>query len=624
MKVLKVCDLRVQFHDKYAKGESVRGLSFDIAPGEIVGLVGESGSGKSTAMRAVMGLLPERAQVVCQEMRLEGEDITPFGYHEGKPIKEEKRDYDRKMAALRGSKIAMVFQEPLSYLNETVKIGRQITETVRAHQKGCTRAAARERALELLDMVGIPAPEERLCQYPFELSGGMRQRVAIAIAVACGPKLLLADEPTTALDATVQGQILQLLARIAKETQTAILLASHDLGVIASLCSRILVLQDGKLVEEGVSDEIFHEPKEPYTKQLMCDSASLLKLTGRKAGEGVLLSLNHVTKSYESQRAGHLKSKAGGICDKTARNGAVRDVSFEVYKGETFGLVGESGSGKTTLASMAAGIFLPTAGEILYKGIPLRGMQRQIQMVFQDPYASLDPRMTILDTLEEPLLSKKTADSQAIRIQKVEHMLEMTGLSPKDGAKYPRAFSGGQRQRICIARALLAQPGLLVWDEPVSALDVSIQKQILELLETIQKELDISCLFISHDLKVVKRVSQRLGVMYGGSLMELGQTKEVYGEPWHPYTKMLLSAMLTPNPKTARKRRLLAASREPGAREGSRQGCAFLSRCGYAMECCLTARPEMYHFEGRQVACFLYSGEHAGRRSGNYKMTCQI
>lgn len=613
MKVLEVRDLTVQFHDKYAQGEAVRNLSFDIAPGEIVGIVGESGSGKSTAMRAVMGLLPPRARVVCQEISLEGEDITPFAYHKDKPVKSEKKAYDRKMEALRGSKIAMVFQEPLSYLNETVKIGRQITETIQVHQKGCTRAKATERAVELLDMAGIPNPRERLRQYPFELSGGMRQRVAIAIAVACEPKLLLADEPTTALDATVQGQILQLLARIAKESQMAILLASHDLGVIASLCSRVIVLQDGRLIEEGAAEDIFREPTQPYTKQLMADAASMLRLTGQKGGTKALLSLEHVAKSYSEQGPGLIKSG----------DGAVKGVSFEVYKGETFGLVGESGSGKTTLARMAAGILPPTAGEILFNGTSLGGMQRQIQMVFQDPYASLDPKMTIQETLEEPLLANPQ-DTPAVRAEKVARMLEMTGLSPNEAAKYPRAFSGGQRQRICIARALLARPSLLVWDEPVSALDVSISQQILRLLETIQKELNISCLFISHDLNVVKRVSQRIGVMYGGCLMELGQTKDIYEEPWHPYTKMLLSAMLTPNPKTARKRRLRATAKEPRLWEASRQGCAFLPRCGYAMECCRTARPQMYLFDGRQVACFLYSGEHTGRRSGNYKMTCQI
>lgn len=613
MEVLRVRGLSVSFHDRQVSPEAVQNLGFGISQGEIVGLVGESGSGKSTAMRAIMGLLSDRTQITCQEIRVDGEEMPPFEYRKGTCVRKAKSAYDKKMEALRGKQIAMVFQEPLTYLNPTVKTGRQIMETVLVHQKGCTRKEARERALELLDMVGIRNPGERLDQYPFELSGGIRQRVAIAIAVACRPKILLADEPTTALDATVQGQILQLLARIAKETKTAILLASHDLGVIASLCSRVLVLHKGKLVEEGDTAEIFREPKQTYTKQLMADAASMCKVTVQKTGREVLLSLEHVVKSYRGQEMWGKKSACG----------AVRGVSFQVYKGETFGLVGESGCGKTTLARMAAGILPPDSGEILYREIPLGGMQKQIQMVFQDPYASLNPRMTIQETLEEPMLLNP-ADSPLIRKQKVVRMLEMVGLSPKDATKYPGAFSGGERQRLCIARALLAEPELLVWDEPVSSLDVSIQLQILSLLETIQREMHISCLLISHDLNVVKRVSQRLGVMYEGSLMELGATRDIYEEPWHPYTKMLLSAMLMPDPRVARKRRLLATAQESISRDICEEGCAFLLQCRYAMKCCKASRPEMYSFGSRQVACFLYSREHTGRRSGHYKMTCQI
>lgn len=607
MSLLEVQDLNVQFHDRYEGQEAVTHLSFRVCPGEIVGIVGESGSGKSTAMHAILGLLPDKAEVACQKMLLEGQDITPPKWNDSKM----KKQYEDNMQAVRGNKIAMVFQDPLTYLNPTVKIGRQITETIRTHKK-CTRSEAKERAAELLDIVGIRRGTERLGQYPFELSGGMRQRVVIAIALACEPKLLIADEPTTALDVTVQGQILKRLKIIAEETKTAIVFVSHDLGVIASICKRVLVMKGGKLIEEGTVEDIFYEPVEAYTKKLLLETAGLFKLPQPIYAKEALLKVEHVSKFYGDGKA--LK--------QNGKTEAVNDVSLTILKGEAYGLVGESGCGKSTLAGMVTGIVQPTGGEIFYRGSPKR-LKYPVQMVFQDPYASLNPRMTVQMALEEPLILN-TEYSPAERKKKVEEILSLVGLSAGDAKKYPRAFSGGQRQRIGIARALILEPELLVCDEPVSALDVSIQGQILSLLEKIQKKRGISYLFISHDLNVVKRISQRMGVMYEGSLVEEGSTKEIYEDPWHPYTKALLSAVPVPDPLRARKNKDILRTEDKKAKNPLGRGCPFAGRCGYALDVCFMEKPEHYVFDLREIACFLYSEKYAGRRSGSLRMTSQI
>lgn len=607
MSLLQVQNLNVQFHNGQEGQEAVKQLSFVVEPGEIVGIVGESGSGKSTAMHAILGLLQGKAQICCEAISMNGKDITPP--LQGKKDKKTEKAYERKMQEIRGNEIAMVFQDPLTYLNPVVKIGRQITETIRAH-RSCSRKEAKERAGELLDSVGISNPGKRMEQYPAELSGGMRQRVVIAIALACEPKLLIADEPTTALDVTVQGQLLELLKTAAQETKTAVLLVSHDLGVTAALCSRILVMKDGSLVEEGAAEDIFYEPQHPYTQELIARALDIQKMqTPLKAGEA-LLTMSHVSKEFSE------KSDRKGM-----RTEAVRDVSLVLHKGETYGLVGESGSGKTTLAEMAAGLLKPTKGDIIFhqdneEKVP------QVQMVFQDPYASLNPRMSVLRALEEPLLLHTDAAPEERR-QKVEEMLELVGLSSEDALKYPRAFSGGQRQRIGIARSLMTEPGLMILDEPVSALDVSVQEQILKLLEKIQKEKGISYLFISHDLNVVKRLGSHIGVMYAGNLVETGSTKEIYEDPWHPYTKELLSSILLPDPLKAR-RRLRRLHRRQRQEKTRWEGCPYASECGYAMECCYKERPGNYSFDGRMAACFLYAPERTALRKKGYRMISQI
>ncbi len=610
MSLLRVQDLNVQFYDRQERREAVSHLSFEVEAGEILGIAGESGSGKSTAMEAVLGLLPGTARVSCGQMVFQDRDITPPDF--GVAQRNEIKAYEQKMESVRGSQIAMVFQDPLACLNPSIKIGKQVAQAYRIHTK-CGRRAAEERTEELLDMVGIRDPRKRMGQYPFELSGGMRQRAVIAAALACGPKLLIADEPTTALDVTVQRQILRLLEKISVETKTAILIVSHDLGVIAALSQRVLVMQHGILAEEGRAEDIFYDPGHPYTKELLARTLKLGKMAESRSFGEVLLEASHVAKYFPG-------TEVPKYVRRRQVTEAVQDVSFQIARGECFGLVGESGCGKTTLAGMVTGILKPTKGQVLYKGEP---MKNPVQMVFQDPYASLNPRMKVEELLEEPLLLN-TPLTKTQRRERAEEMLKLVGLQAKDLDKYPGSFSGGERQRIGIARALIPGAGLIVCDEPVSALDVPTQEQILKLLEEIQKKTGVSYLFISHDLNIVKRISHRVGVMYGGRILETGDTKEIYKDPWHPYTKALLSAILIPNPVKARRQSYHPYPEERKRKAAAGTGCPFADRCGYAMERCFMEKPETYPFERRSCACFLYSKEHAGKRDSGLRMTSQV
>ena len=576
MALLEVKNLIVQFHNQGKTKVAVDGVSFAVEQGEILGIVGESGSGKSTMMFALKNLLSKNATVTCDRM--------------------EKAD---------GLKMAMVFQDPLSYLNPSMKIGKQITETIKLHQ-GLSREKAKKEAVELLSQAGIYQGETILKKYPFELSGGMRQRVILAIALAMKPSLLIADEPTTALDVVVQRQILDRIRKIAKENQMAVILVSHDLQVIGTLAERVLVMKEGKVVEEGFLETIFDMPKHSYTKELLAKMELACKMVGNCSEKQVLLETKDLKKSF----------KEHGIWRKMADTNAVRDVSFHINRGETYGLVGESGCGKTTLARIMTGMITPEEGNCHYYG------KNRIQMVFQDPYASLDPLQTIGEILEEPLLLNQIGTRQE-RADKVEEMLLFIGLKKEDKEKYPFAFSGGERQRIGIARALILEPELIVLDEPVSALDMVIQEQILDLLAKSQKEKGIAYLFISHDLQVVRRMSQRMSVMYAGRLVESGDTRQIYEDPWHPYTKKLLDASLTGDLKKLRKRaKLRLESRNRP--EQSSKGCPYAADCSYALECCKMEMPDTYTYGEREIACFLYDPDRWKNRKKDYPMVSQI
>ena len=577
MSILEVRNLSVQYHTGQESRQALDGISFSVGEGETVGIVGESGSGKSTAMLAVMGLLGDSAEVSSDGITVCADPVQP------------------------GRDIAMILQDSLNCLNPAVKIGRQITETVRIHRK-CTRREAKERAEELLDMAGIRSPKLRMGQYPFELSGGMRQRVAIAIALACEPRVIIADEPTTALDAAVQVQILHLLKRIVEDTGTSLLVVSHDMGVIAALCSRVYVMKAGRIIEAGSAEEIFYAPVHEYTKKLLRDTKGHKPIPTypqeahlRGKPQPPLLRLEHVTKVFGTDEG-------------------IRDVSMEIRAGEVYALAGESGSGKTTLARLLTGLLAPDDGKILYRGECLDAGKGKRAWNGKSAWNG-----------KKALRAQGGKDglTPAERRRRVEEMLCMAGLSPEDADRYPDEFSGGERQRIGIARALIPEPELLICDEAFSALDASTRKQVLDLLLSIQKEKKIACLFISHDLALIRQVSSRISVLCQGRLAESGETKDVCSDPWHPYTKMLLNSVLPPDPlKAGKVRPVFAEEGTQGTDSG--KGCPFAASCGYAMKCCFEETPGPYRFGSRETACFLYSEKHTGKRAEGYTMTSQI
>ncbi|MER2006843.1 MAG: ABC transporter ATP-binding protein [Psychrobacillus sp.] len=545
--ILKVEDLQISFLTNDNEFEAVRGVSFEVKQGETLGIVGESGSGKSVTARSIMRLLPSPPSFMKNgSIEFLGEQLH---------TKTEK-----EMEAIRGRDISMIFQDPMTSLNPTIRIGVQIAESLIKHQK-LSKKEGKAQAIEILKLVGIKNSEERYNQYPHEFSGGMRQRVMIAIALACKPTLLIADEPTTALDVTIQAQILNLMKDMQKRFGTSIILITHDLGVVAGMCDRVAVMKNGEIVETGTTEEIFDNPKHDYTKKLLSALPRLdekkkpkkppLRSIGLENGKP-LLEVKSLKQHFQVSRGNVLK--------------AVDDISFFIKPGETLGLVGESGSGKSTTGRAILRLHEPTDGDVLYQGMAinrlskneLKTMRRHMQIIFQDPYSSLNPRLKVLDIIGQALDIHRLSKNAEERKKRVEELLELVGLEPSHALRYPHEFSGGQRQRIGIARALAVEPDFIVCDEPLSALDVSIQAQIVELLEDLQHRLGLTYLFIAHDLSMVKHISDRVAVMYSGKIVELAESEELYTNPQHPYTKSLLAAIPIPDPKVeAKKKRVL-------------------------------------------------------------------
>jgi len=531
--LLRVRDLRVGFSGEEGTAWPVDGVSFGLARGGALGIVGESGSGKSLTALSVLGLTR-----------------TAPGAHVSGCIEFEGRDLlavpEPRLREIRGNEIAMVFQDPLSSLHPLYRIGAQIVEAIRAHRP-LPKARARARAIELLELVGIPDPARRVDAYPHELSGGQRQRAMIAMALANEPKLLLADEPTTALDVTVQAQILDLLVRLRRELSMALVFVTHDLGVVAEVADEVLVMQRGRIVERASAAKLFDSPTHPYTRRLLAamptiDGPPPPPLPAKDAEP--LLRVRGLVKHFPITRGVIVRRRVGAVT-------AVEGIDFEVMPGETFGIVGESGSGKTTTARLIARLLAPTAGEVSFqgrdvaalRGRELKALRRELQMIFQDPYSSLNPRKTAGSIVAEPLAVHRVEPDRARRRRAAERLLETVGLNPGDRNRYPHEFSGGQRQRIGIARALALEPKLIVADEPVSALDVSIQAQVLELLRSLRERLGLTLILISHDLSVVRHMCDRIAVMHEGRIVELAANEDLYGAPRDPYTRELLAAV---------------------------------------------------------------------------------
>ncbi|GLJ60189.1 MULTISPECIES: ABC transporter ATP-binding protein [Microbacterium] len=619
--VLSVRDLRVSFASEAGRVDAVRGVSFDLLPGQTLGIVGESGSGKSVTSLAIMGLLAETAHVTGSIV-FQGDELI------GKT--------DKQMSAIRGNGLAMIFQDPLTSLTPVYTIGDQLVEALVVHNAGMGRKRAWERGIELLTLVGITDPERRMKAFPHEFSGGMRQRVVIAIAMANNPKLIIADEPTTALDVTIQAQILDLIRTAQRETGAAVIMITHDMGVVANIADDVLVMYAGKPIEQASAVDLFDDTRMPYTIGLLgaiprvdkkekqplvaikgnppllidlpdaCPFADrcpivldacrvgepeLLQVSGDadhraaciRADEihagliggrpvypvpvipesdlvrtpreerKTVLEVSHLSKTFPILK-GILKRKVGEVQ-------AVKDISFDIKEGETLAIVGESGSGKTTTLLEIMEFAAPEGGDIRINGTSVRELKgrhreraarRDIQIVFQDPMGALDPRMTVFDIIAEPLQTIGTSKERTH--ERVDELMGLVGLNPAHSDRFPQAFSGGQRQRIGIARALATEPKLVVLDEPVSALDVSIQAGVLNLLDELKMRLGISYLFVAHDLSVVRHLADRVAVMYRGDFVEFGDVDDVFDTPQHPYTQALLSAIPIPDPKVERGR----------------------------------------------------------------------
>jgi peptide/nickel transport system ATP-binding protein len=661
--LLRIDGLHTQIKQRHGVVHAVDGISLTVRRGETVGLVGESGSGKTMTGMSIMGLLPPGGRIVGGSIRLGHRDL----------VKLSARD----LRQVRGYEVAMVFQDPMTSLNPCMTIGRQIAEVVTTKWHASKQAAS-DRAAEMLDLVGVPRPRERLSDYPHQLSGGLRQRVMIAIALACEPKLLIADEPTTALDVTIQAQILALLDDLKERLGMGMLLITHDMGVIAGRADRTVVMYGGRVVEAAPTPKLFAQPRHPYTEALLesipalhddrsrvlytipglppdlvdpepgcrfaprCRHATSQCLTedpalGGEDPEHAYACFNPVHVAPARQRWSAAVAAASAERDQTGEDGrtpllvvddvvkrypvtagvlqkrvgwvhAVSGVSLSIADGETFGLVGESGCGKTTLGRMVTALERPDAGSISFLGSDLATMRepdlrlqrRDFQLMFQDPYASLDPRMRVRSTVREPL-AVHGIGSRSQQHERVDELLHEVGLAPRSADLYPHEFSGGQRQRVGLARALALNPKLIVADEPVSALDVSIRSQILNLMKRLQATHHLSYLVISHDLSVVHYLADRVGVMYLGKMVEIGASEEIFARPAHPYTRGLLDAI----PSEARAAERPAVRGEMPSPLSPPPGCRFHTRCPWAQEICTTDEPVLRSVGtgDHQVAC---------------------
>ena len=564
--LLSVRGVSVDFNTENGVFRAVENLDFDVRPGKTLAIVGESGSGKSVTSMAIMRLTDYNngriatGQILFRDSGDREVDLTAAS--------------DEQMRTIRGNDIAMIFQEPMTSLNPVFTIGDQIVEAIMLHQQ-LSRSAARKAARALLEKVRLPDAEQLLDRYPHQLSGGMRQRVMIAMALSCQPRLLIADEPTTALDVTIQAQILNTIRELQRDLGTAVIFITHDMGVVAEMADDVVVMLRGRKVEQGPVEEIFRAPRHPYTRALLAAVPRLGSLTGRDLPlrtpqtvlEGDTLREVGETREQDTARYDEPVLRVEKLTTRfdvghnlfgrvTHRVHAVEEVSFDVYPGETLALVGESGSGKSTIGKTLQQLVAPTSGAVRYNGqdifsMDAAGRQRlrqEIQYIFQDPYASLDPRKTVAFSIAEPIRTHRLLTDEAAIARRVGELLEQVGLKPEHARRYPHEFSGGQRQRVCIARALASDPKLIIADESVSALDVSIQAQILNLLMDLQKDRGLSYLFITHDMAVVEKVSHRVAVLYLGQIVELGTRRQIFESPQHAYTRKLLAAVPVAEP----------------------------------------------------------------------------
>ena len=614
--VISVRDLTVSFASEAGTVHAVRGMNFDLYPGKTLGIVGESGSGKSVTSMAIMGLLDKNASVKGS-ITYHGEELLSKS--------------DLEMSEIRGKGIAMVFQDPLSALTPVFSIGDQIKEALVTHNPKMTEQQIHDRSIGLMNLVGIPDPEDRLKSFPHEFSGGMRQRVMIAMAIANDPDVIIADEPTTALDVTIQAQVLEVLRKAQRETGAAVIFITHDLGVIAGVADDIVVMYAGRPVEKADVDSIFdhpdqfvacHRTQEIVSKGLTFHDVYTVAEAAKSKFAGVprderkmVLDVKHMRKTFPLTAGGFLRRKIGEVK-------AVDDVTLDVREGETVALVGESGSGKSTTLMEIMEFKQPQDGEIEMFGTKLEHkiprekrheLRSAVQYVFQDPMSSLDPRLPIYDILAEPMKVQHYSKEQ-IR-ERIGELMRLVELNPDQVDRFPTQFSGGQRQRIAIARALSVNPKLVLLDEPVSALDVSIQAGVINLLEDLQNKLGVAYLFVAHNLSVVRHISSRVAVMYLGRIVESGDTEDVFEHPLHPYTQALISAVPVPDPKAERTRQRIVLEGEVPSPTETFEGCPFMGRCPLMPKLsaeqqarCRGERPALRPYDtsrpsGHQVAC---------------------